>query len=228
MSILVCVYTCHAHASQRASLEATGLMRDLRSDRRVRIVDVHADSRLKAAQLAGDVLTVPCPESYEGLSVKTFLMVQAALELMPRFEVLIKVDATLARYAEQPQRKSADMLARLSPDAAQARIRETGFLEAPYNGLVEQRAHRQGFERWLQTKGLAGDFGRVFAEGQATPPYFMGKLYSLRRDVCEFIAENGGAMAHEHAAHLAGAEDVMIGRLVAEWARRSQGQPESP
>ena len=203
-------------------------MRELRADPRVRLVDVHADGRTEAAQLTGEMLTVPCRESYTCLSVKTFLMVQAALELLPRFDVLIKIDATLSRYAEQPQRKSADDLSRLSPAAAQVKFREPGFLEAPYSGLLQIRADRAGFEQWLRTKGLTGDFGRVFGESESTPPYFIGKLYSLRRDVCEFVAAHGAAMAQEHTAHLAGAEDVMIGRLYAEWARGTQARLGSP
>jgi hypothetical protein len=219
MRVLVCIYTCHEHASQRASIESTELMRGLRADHRYRVVDVHADARLAAAQLTGDTLTVPCRESYDCLSIKTFLMVQAALAMLPHFDALLKVDATLARYSEQPHHKSANMLARLSPEAAQRRVGDPAFLAAPYNGLIEQRASKAGFEKWLRTKGLTGDFTRVFGASDATPPYFVGKLYSLRRDVCQYVAAQGAPMAHEHPMHLAGCEDVMIGRLVDAWAR---------
>jgi hypothetical protein len=80
----------------------------------------------------------------------------------------------------------------------------------------------------MRTKGLACAFRRVFADGEPTPPYFLGKFYALRRDLCAFIAAQGGEMAREHRLHLGGSEDIMIGRLHARWQAHQGGDAAAP
>ena len=215
--ILLCLYTCEADREHHRELEQTELMHRVRADRRIRVLEVYADAALRAARLEGDRLTLPCPETYGGLSLKTWHLMDAATRLSPEFSFLLKLDVTLAGYARKRQRKPADLLARLTPAHALAALEDPAFYAQPYNGLVSQQASREGFEAWTRTKGLACDFARVFPDGGPTPPYFLGKFYALRRDLCDYIAREGRAMALEHRDWLGGSEDIMIGRLHARW-----------
>ena len=215
MKILLCLYTCAADAAALQALEATPLLETVRQSTRFEVITVTADPALEKAAMEPTRIVVPCPEDYRSLSVKTHLMIQAALARP--FDFLVKVDSTLATYSARPQAKSVEDLARLSPAAALSTLQDEMFFRRPYHGLVQQLAHRDGFERWLNLKGIHGNYLQVFPDGAPTPPYFLGKLYSLRRDVCEFIAAHGADMALEHQTWLGGSEDLMIGRLYRRW-----------
>lgn len=215
VKLLVCIYTCAADAPARATLEASALLKYLRDDARCTVVDVTADPALFEPRVTKEGIIVPCPESYTSLSLKTWHMIDAACTI--DFDFLLKVDATLAQYAERPHAKSAEVLAALSPEAALAALENPEFFSRAYAGLVRQTATREGFEIWLQTKGIDGNYAQVFGAQAETPPYYLGKCYALRRDFCEFIATHGKSMALEHARWLGGSEDLMVGRLYAAW-----------
>lgn len=215
MKILLCLYTCNADAEALHALESTPFIQKARESPQIDVVTVTADPHLEAPSVDAQRIVVPCTEDYRYLSVKTYLMIQAALA--KPFDFLLKVDATLANYASRPQAKSEEVLSRLSPSAALAALDEGRLFASAYNGLVEQVARREGFEGWLHLKGISGNFLKVFPGGEASPPYFLGKLYSLRRDFCEFISAHGADMALAHQTWLGGAEDLMIGRLYQRW-----------
>lgn len=179
------------------------------------MVDVTADPTLSEPRFTRECIVVPCPESYTSLSLKTWHLMDAACTL--DFDFLLKVDATLARYAERPHAKSAEVLAALSPAAALTALEKPDFFSRAYAGLVRQTATREGFGAWLETKGIDGNYAQVFGAQAETPPYYLGKFYALRRDFCEFIAMHGKSMALEHARWLGGSEDLMVGRLYANW-----------
>lgn len=220
MKILLCLYTCEADSHALEALEKTEFLQAARSSSRIDVVTVTADHSLSVSRVEPTRIIVPCPEEYGYLSVKTHLMVKAALSRP--FDFLVKVDATLATYSARPHSKSQALLDRLSPEAAARALRGDRLLKQAYSGLYQQVADREGFEYWLRMKGLAGDYRAVFPAGERTPPYFLGKLYSLRRDFCEFIAGEGSAMALAHQRWLGGSEDLMVGRLHHQWlqARR--------
>lgn len=219
MKKLLCLYTCEQDRDHLEALEETELLRRVRSDPDFLVWEVHASDRVTQADCRDGRLIVPCREAYSHLSLKTYEMIRASLS--HDYAFLLKLDVTIAGYASKRQNKSADLLARLTPDSVLEALRAPGLFETAYKGLVEQQADRGGFESWMRTKGLACDFSAVFPGGGPTPPYYLGKFYVLRRDLCEFIAAHGEAMAQEHVRHLGGSEDVMIGRLHKAW--RDQG-----
>ena len=221
MRILLCLYTCDADADALGTLEATPFLKHARCSPGIEVVTITANPAPGEARSEPTRIVVPCAEDYRWLSVKTHLMIQAALARP--FDFLLKVDSTLATYAARPHAKSAEMLSKLSPSAAAAALRNPYFFAKPYNGLVQQVATRTGFEGWASVKEISGDFTRVFPNGVSTPPYYLGKLYSLRRDFCRFIADHGAEMASQHQAWLGGAEDLMIGRLYQQWQHTNTG-----
>ena len=223
MRILLCLYTCDADADDLRVLEATPFLQNARRSPGIEVVTITANPRAPEAKSESTRIVVPCAEDYRWLSVKTHLMIQTALARP--FDFLFKVDSTLATYAARPHAKSEEMLSKLSPSAAAAALSDPNFFATPYNGLVQQVATRTGFESWAAVKGIAGDFTRVFPNGATTPPYYLGKLYSLRRDFCQFIADHGAEMARQHQAWLGGAEDLMIGRLYQRWQQSNTGLP---
>jgi len=215
MKLLLCLYTCEQDQEHLAILERSELMQQVQADLRFQVLEVHADARLTHPSFHGRRLSVPCCEAYSNLSLKTWQMVKAVLPL--DFDFLLKLDSTIAGYERKPQQKSSKIRARLTPTAVVEALRARDFFTLGYNGLVRQCASQEGVEAWLRTKGLDGDYCRVFSDGEPTPPYFLGKFYTLRRDFCQFIAAHGEAMAIEHHRYLGGSEDLMIGRLYQRW-----------
>jgi hypothetical protein len=193
-------------------------MRRVREDCRFEVLEVHADERLALPERSGERLTLPCREAYDALSEKTHRMIQACMAM--EFDFLLKLDSTLADYHRKRHRKSAELMDRLSPAHVLAALDGPGFFDRPYNGLVCQRAGEKGFEAWMRAKGLACAYRQVFPKGEVMPPYFLGKFYALRRDLCAFIADEGGEMAQQHRRYLGGSEDTMIGRLYAHWCEK--------
>lgn len=215
MKKILCLYTCARDREHLALLEGTELLQRVRSDPTFIVQEVHASDRVATAEYRNGCVVVPCRESYSHLSLKTFEMIRASLA--QDYAFLLKLDVTIAGYERKRQMKPTGLLARLTPESVLKAIGDPSLYASAYNGLVSQRADRAGFESWLATKGLQGNFTAVFPEGGPTPPYFLGKFYVLRRDFSEFIAAHAEAMAREHVRHLGGSEDLMIGRLYEMW-----------
>lgn len=213
--ILLCIYTCEADREHRSALESTVLMQQVRADPRFKILEVHADPHLTLPVCAGERLTLPCREAYNSLSEKTYQMIRSCMSM--EFDFLLKVDSTIVDYHKKRHSKSANLLRKLSPEGVRTKLQSPSFFTKAYNGAVSQCASEEGFEAWMRSKGLSADYRQVFAKGSPTPPYFLGKFYALRRDLCAFIATEGEQMALEHSRYLGGSEDIMIGRLHANW-----------
>jgi hypothetical protein len=219
MRSLLCLYSCAQDQGFKEDLMQTPLLRYVQEQPGFRILEVRADEHLDQPRFDQDRLTVACPESYLWLAVKTWRMVQAVLEL--NFDVLLKLDVTIVRYAEKKHHKPAALMSRLTPEAVHEALLDPAFFQSDYNGLFKQSASQEDFEKWLVTKGIEGDYRSVFRDGGRTPDYFLGKFYLLSRPFCQFIATQGGALAVEHQRYLGGSEDVMIGRLYDLWLQRA-------
>ena len=222
MRILLCIYTCEEDQDYLGDLENTEMMVWARSKENIRVIKVLADERLTRKSYLADTLTVPCREDYAALSVKTFQMVKACLDF--DFQYLLKIDSTLARYPDKRPLDAPAIMKKVNSEAALGAIADPRFFGVPYNGLMRVRTSEGDFNGWMRRRGLAGSYRSVFPSGKPTPPYFLGKFYSLRRDFASFIAETGWEMAVQHVNHLGGSEDVMVGRLYDQWTRTKDGK----
>lgn len=216
-SLLFCLYTCERDRPWQAQLERSALLRRVRADPRFRVLQVHADPALDKPRLHGETLTLPCPEDYGALSLKTWHLTAAAARIFPKYRVLLKLDVTVASNDQRPASQPGPLKYRVTSDAVLAALPEVLSADKHYNGLLSQRVFREGFEAWSATKGLNCDFARVFSEDRSTPEYFLGKFYALGRPFGDYIASEGKAMALEHLEYLGGSEDMLVGRLYARW-----------
>ena len=207
--VLICIYTCDAHADLLGQFHASELGRFLREWQGARVIEVHADPALEQARFDGTRLTVPGEERYTSLSIKTQRMIAECVRRF-RFQRLLKIDVTtIMTRMEGPEyegRVPLDIPALI------------GFLrgsdpEQQYDGFIlHAEAGRDGAETWAAKKGKTIDYPRLFGAAPM-PPFFSGKCYLLGRRFAEFVANQGAEIATEHERFLLGAEDVMIGRL---------------
>lgn len=215
LKLFVCVYSCQSDLDHLASLESTDFYKRLRDDPSVQLYRVFAGSESLKVCHSSNSIHLPCDESYDKLSLKTFNMIKFSLRF--EYDYLVKVDSTLASYHLKQHSKNAAMLKKLSPAHALSRLYDPEFFCVPYNGLVMQSATKEGVDNWAKQKLLSCSYRDVFGDRPITPSYYLGKLYALRRDLCEYIAREGITMALEHVSYLGGAEDLMIGRLYERW-----------
>src|SRR5687767_9544441 len=93
-NLLVCVYTCAAHASFLESFLTSPVARFLRDRPRTRIVPVFADLGVSQSQFTAGRLVVQAEEAYEKLSLKTYAMIAASCDMFP-FDWLLKIDVSI-------------------------------------------------------------------------------------------------------------------------------------
>ncbi len=225
MRLLVCIYTCRQDAKYVELLRSSNLIHELQKQSETRIVDVHADRSIAEAELKGDELLLPCEEAYGNLSVKTHAMIAASLRF--EFDFLLKIDSTVASYAEHVGSRHENITT-LNTDQILDRIKHPKFFEFPYNGLRLAKSRKETFDTWARKKKIKGDYEAVFGGEQEPPLFFLGKFYSMRRDFCEFVAQSGGDTAVQHRELLGGCEDLMIGRLYSQWAATVQQRRRAP
>lgn len=214
VKFLVCIYTCSADQLCLAHLQRTDFMHRLRSDPRYDVLEVYADDRLDTPAIRDGILTVPCRESYDQLSVKTHLMVSSVMSR--QFDFLVKIDSDFAMSDRRPRKAALSNLP-WSTEAADSLLQNLRPRKTAYGGLLLTRSTRSGMEQWMRKKGLTGDYRSVFPLEDTTPDYYLGPFYFMRRDLCEFVAAHGATMAQEHQQQLGGSEDIMIGRLYKLW-----------
>lgn len=218
--LLVCIYTCQSDHESLEAFESSTLYQSIATNPSIQIYKIYAGSESLCICTDHGCIYLPCDESYAALSMKTYLMIKYSLQF--QYEYMVKIDSTLASYRSIKHSKSEKLLRSLSPERAAEVLSDYQFFCRPYNGLVMQRASKQGFENWARIKRLDCSYEAVFPSHAATPPYYLGKLYSLRRDFCTYIAKEGFDMAREHVAYLGGAEDLMIGRLYESWLKSKE------
>lgn len=215
LNLFVGVYSCQSDLDHLSLLELTDFHKKLLNDPSVQLYKIFAGSESFKLCHNSNSIYLPCDESYDKLSLKTFNMIKFSLRF--EYDYLVKVDSTLASYHLKQHSKSAAILDKLSPAHALSKVYDPEFFRVPYNGLVMQSATKEGVENWAKQKLLSCSYHDVFGDKLVTPPYYLGKLYALRRDLCEFIASEGIDMAWEHVSCLGGSEDLMIGRLYERW-----------
>ena len=207
--LLVCIYSCAAHAPLLPRFYASPVGRWIAARPGTRVLEVVASLDVAESRIDGPVLTVRAEERYERLSLKTQAMVEHCVATQD-FDALLKIDVTtVLDVLDGPEfagRAPIDPLALLA-------FAEAADPCADYAGLLlHAGAGREGAEGWAKKKGGTIDYGRLFGDGPM-PPFYSGKCYLLGRRFAEFVAARGAPLAQEHAAYFLGAEDLMIGRL---------------
>lgn len=213
-NLLVCVYTCAAHASFLESFSTSSVARYLRDRPKTHILPVFADVAISQPEFTGGRLVVQAEEAYEKLSLKTYGMIAACCDLFA-FDWLLKIDVSVVRRdfsePEFADRKPIDL------DDLVAYL-EQAPNNVDYDGYtLLQRPEREGALNWARKKGKAINYERIFGGGPMCS-FYSGKCYFMSRRFAEFVRREGEAIAREQAEHFLGAEDVMIGRLYERFA----------
>ena len=96
----------------------------------------------------------------------------------------------------------------------QKRLEEPLTSGTDYDGMSQHiHPQREGIEQWALKKAATISLESVFPNNTQIPNFFSGKCYIVSRKLALKIARHGYSMATEHANHLHGAEDLMVGRL---------------
>ena len=214
LKVLICLYTCADHVRFHDQFHLSCIGMFLKSINNSKLINIFADDAIKSPLMQKNDLYLDTKESYSNLSVKTYKMIQYCVQRF-KFHYLMKID--LSSGIEQLNTDPA-VANRVSDQEVMVnflkgvitKLQESNLED--YTGWKLINANKDGIERWAKNRGLQTEFDHVFADG-IIPPYFSGKCYLLSKAFANYVAKNGAIMAQEHTQHLAGSEDLMIGRL---------------
>jgi len=201
---LVCIYTCEADKDDMLFIKNTDWYHDTIRSSDSKIIKVLASPYVSTSKLEGDTLWVHAPESYSTLSLKTYAMISACVELLD-FQYLIKVDSSLTRYKPRSYRQALTF-----ENFIKNFYKEDFYQE--YNGLFKIESSSADLGKWAKLRGL-DNFDLDKLSDKNVPDWFCGKCYVIEREVAEFISSNGGKCAEDHANFLGGSEDLMVGKM---------------
>ncbi|MFQ6538465.1 MULTISPECIES: hypothetical protein [Aphanothece] len=220
---LVCIYTCEAHRGILREFHLSPLGRFLKQWKGAQIIEVYADDSLYRPHASSRRVILNCREDYTQLSFKTLLMMRYCVKQF-KFTRLLKIDVTTVMTdlsaPEYAGRKP------LSQPALIAFLRDADTA-TDYNGFIcHTSADRNGAESWAAKKGLCIDYESLFGDS-CMPAFYSGKCYFVGIHFAKYIAIHGYDYAEEHSRLLAGAEDVMVGRLFREFQCRTSSRENS-
>tara|TARA_B100000674_G_scaffold499234_1_gene543038 strand:- start:10895 stop:12367 length:1473 start_codon:yes stop_codon:yes gene_type:complete len=213
LNTLICLYGCDQDAGLLEAFDQSDLANLIRHRPDTRLLEVWAGGTND--DLQGRRLTLATPERYDQLSLKTQRMMRYCCQHF-RFRQLIKLDLSCMRQtltgAQYEGRQPIDQEALLQ--FIQKRLEEPLTSATHYDGMFQHiHPQREGIEQWALKKYATINFESVFQNNTQTPNFFSGKCYIVSRKLALKIARHGYSMATEHAIHLHGSEDLMVGRL---------------
>ena len=213
LNTLVCLYGCDQDSALLEAFDQSNLADLIRHRPDTRLLEVWAGGTKD--DVKGRRLTLATAERYDQLSLKTQRMMRYCCQNF-RFRQLIKLDlscmrATLtgAKYkGRQPINQEA--LRRFIQKILEEPL--TGDLH--YDGLLQHsKPQRRGIEQWAIKKEASINFEAIFPNNAQIPSFYSGKCYVVSRKLALLIARHGYSVAVDHANHLHGSEDLMVGRL---------------
>ena len=203
MKKLVCIYTCIRDKQYLDNLKHTDWYKQVMSDERYTVLEVYADPNINEEYLYikdEHKLTVRAEETYNKLSIKTFNMIKACIDIEKKYDYLVKLDATLIDYNKHPH----------------PNINFNHFLKV----FSEPEFYKEygGMHCW---ENIANNI-RMFptaAKGMALDllpenfSFYSGKCYVVDYNFSKYIASHGETTANTFAEYINGAEDLMIYKL---------------
>ena len=201
MKKLICIYTCIKDQPRLKKLKETDWYRQVTTDDECTVIEVYADPSISEEYIyteGENVLIVRAEEVYNKLSIKTYSMIKACVNLM-EFDYLVKVDATVIDYKYPHPSLNYNHFLKM--------FNQPEFFKE-YGGM----------HCW---ENIASDIGRfpTAARGMSLGllpenfSFYSGKCYVIDNNVCKYIAKHGETTAYSFAKHINGAEDLMVYKL---------------
>ena len=95
--ILICIYTCEKDVDFLNKLKDTDWYKKYSNYKNIKFIDVYADDGIQEPYCyRNNELTVKTEEAYNNLSIKTYKMISACVDLF-EFDYLIKVDSAIVK-----------------------------------------------------------------------------------------------------------------------------------
>jgi hypothetical protein len=207
--ILICIYTCEQDIESLNKLKQTQWYKKYSNYKNIKIIDVYADENINDIyNYNNNELTVKTEEAYRNLSIKTYRMISACVDLF-EFDYLIKVDSAIIKdiYRANDHRFSFDYFVKKFSSAKI--ISEYGGC-CPILGTTSDL-----LESWATKKGMESSPSLFFMTLGREPPqhYWAGSCYCLSKDNCEKIL-NQEYIFEKAKDYMCGIEDLSVGLAV--------------
>lgn len=215
---LVCVYGCQADEGLLELFYNSVLSSILKGRDDTLVLEAWAGGN-GINILCGRRLSLPTPENYGQLSIKTWHMLHYCCSNL-QFEQIIKIDLDCVRQnftgPAYAGRKPVDLLALTDylKQRLNAPLPEGTLPQTHYDGFINHpQPSRENILKWASKKGAKVNLDKIFEPGEQIPPLYSGLCYAMSSALASYVAQQGKTMAIAHECYLNGSEDLMIGRL---------------
>ena len=207
--ILICIYTCEKDVDHLNKLKDTDWYKKYSNYKNIKFIDVYADHEIEEPyHYKNNDLTVKTEEAYNNLSIKTYKMISACLELF-EFDYLIKIDSAIIKdiYGVNDYRFSLNHFLETF---------NSGKILSDYGGCCPILCTTQDqLQYWATSKGMEGSPALFLMTLNMDPPehYWAGSCYCLSRSNCNKIS-NQEHIFEKAKEYMCGIEDLSIGLAV--------------
>ncbi len=207
--ILICIYTCEQDIESLNKLKQTQWYKKYSNYKNIKIIDVYADENINDIyNYNNNELTVKTEEAYLNLSIKTYRMISACVDLF-EFDYLIKVDSAIVKdiYKANDHRFGLDYFVKKF---------SSGKIISEYGGCCPILGTTPDIlESWATKKGMESSPSLFFMTLSREPPqhYWAGSCYCLSKANCEKIL-NQEYIFEKAKDYMCGIEDLSVGLAV--------------
>lgn len=205
--ILICIYTCEKDVEYLNKLKDSNWYKKYSKRKNIQFIDVYADNDIDEPYLyRNNELTVKTEEAYENLSIKTYKMISACVDLFD-FDYLIKLDSSLINY------DYGRLDFRFTFDYFTQKFSEGHLTSKDYSGCILILGQNiETLKCWSLSKNLdtSPSLFLTMCSINTLPDYWSGKTYSLSKTACKKVLKKKHIfeLAKEY---MAGIEDLSIG-----------------
>ena len=210
MKKLICIYTCIKDQPRLNKLKQSDWYEQVMLDDECTVVEVYADPNICEEYIylkSENILMVRAEEAYDKLSIKTYQMIKACVEIEEEYDYLVKVDATLIDYIHPHPSMNFNHFKEV--------FNQPEFYKE-YNGMLQwSGVSALSHYSWMQRKNMGDVKIETLYEvlGKDSFSFYAGKCYVIDNNVCKYIAKHGETIAHLYAKHIGGNEDLMVYKL---------------
>lgn len=206
MKKLICIYTCEKDKESLKRFKTTNLYKFISKSKKFQVIEVYAGAN--TTKLNNNKLLLSCEEDYSKLSQKTFEMIKTCNSLF-EFDHLIKIDCNIFEYINTNYGFPYEVLDDFLNEDTLINFMSYNQNNDYFGAMISHAGSEDSLKIWSRQKKLK----TKSLEFNHRVPFFIGKLYSLSRNFCEFVSSNDAKESKFFKKYYGGIEDLYIGYL---------------
>lgn len=206
MKKLICIYTCEKDKESLKRFKTTNLYKFISKSKKFQVIEVYAGAN--TTKLNNNKLLLSCEEDYSNLSIKTHEMIKECVRRF-KFDYLIKIDCNVLEYEQNNYSIPTEIIGDFCDEDTLINFMSYNQNNDYFGAMISNAGSEDSLKIWSRQKKLK----TKSLEFNHRVPFFIGKLYSLSRNFCEFVSSNDDKESKFFKKYYGGIEDLYIGYL---------------